>query len=342
MINTIVVVGDLHLQPKTNIPKHGQVLEFLSWLFNDSTLNTEDSVLLLLGDLVETMDDPAELLEIYIDYFLNKSKFSKIGIMKGNHDENMNSSFTSALRPLHNVQIIETITELTITGINCLFLPYYDHTKIGNSYPPMNEYYSSKEIIEKFGATTYDYTYHHVEDELTHYSKKFCDLSWIKSNNWLCGHIHTETITQGGRILGAPIFNSSSESDKIPYIAKIDTNTKKYELIKVPIYLSYHTINYPENIVKPDTKYSLWTVNNSLDKNETIKYYTKQATELGFTFYPLRINSRRVTKELIKETSTNTKESYTKIFDRYTKANKVSTAIIDICKPILVSKENEV
>jgi len=336
MINNVLVVGDLHAQKIK--PKYQQIIDFLNWLFIDSGYNTEDSILILLGDLVETMDDPSELLEVYIDLFINKSKFRSIVVMKGNHDENMNSSFTSALRPLHTVQVIENITELNIEGLNCLFLPYYDHTK--SNLPPMTEYYSSMEIIEKYNKN-YDYVFHHVEDELNHYSKKYCDLSWVKTNNWLCGHIHTENITQGGRILGAPIFNSSSESDKVPYIAQIDLSSKKYKLIEVPIYLSYHTINYPEKIYMPSTPYALWTINESLDKKETIKYYTDQATELGFTFYPRRINSKRITKELIKDTSDSNKETYIETFDRYAKINKVSDAIMDICKPILTKKENE-
>jgi len=335
MLKNIVVVGDLHLSKKS--PKHDQVVDFLFWLFN-SEFNNEENSILFLGDLVEALDSVSELLEVYINLFLNQSKFNHIYILEGNHDQNMDSNFTTAFRPLHNVTLIEKISELSIENINCLCLPYYDNVKTKSV--PMTEYYSSLEVTNKFNKQ-YDYAFHHVEDEQNHYSKKYCDLSWVKTNNWLCGHIHTENITKGGRILGAPIFNSSSEKDKTPYIAKIDISTKQYELIKVPIFLSYLEVDYPEKLSVPKTKYALWTVNNSLNKNETIKYYEKEAKELGIDFNVRRVNNKRIVKETLITGDKKVKESYTETFNRYAKDNKLDSTIHDICIDIISKKESK-
>jgi hypothetical protein len=335
MIKYILVVGDLHLN--RNSPKYDQVIDFLNWLFLESGYNNEETLLILLGDLVETLDDPSELLEIYIDLFINKSKFNKIKVLKGNHDENMNSSFTSALRPLHNVEVIEYYKEDIIEGVKCLFLPYYDHTKIKDI--PMYERYSDPNKYMKNyvdSNSNYDYVFHHVEDEQNHYSKKYCDLSWIKTDNWLCGHIHTENVTKGGRILGAPIFNSSTESGKTPYIARIDISTKKYELIKVPIYLEYYSVDYPTDLPEIKTKYAIWTVNESLNKKETIDYYSKQAKEKGYEFYSRRINSKRMEKKLVEGNKEDTnKKTDIELFEQYAKDNKIDNDIADICRTII-------
>ena len=332
----IITVGDLHLS--YHQPKGDQVKEFLRWLFLfESPYNTLENYLVLLGDLVEALDDPSELLEVYIDLFLNQSKFKHIFIMKGNHDENMSSAFTSALRPLKNVTIIESIQEMSLEGLEFLFLPHYDHTK--HKLPPMTEYYSSKEVQERFNKK-YDYVFHHVEDEQNHFSKKYCDLSWIKTSNWLCGHIHMENVTKGGRILGAPIFNSITEKNKTPYIASIDPNTKKYTLIEVPKFLSYYEVDYPNDIEKPKTKYGLWKVKESLNKEETLKYYTKQAEEKGFTFYPLAIFSKKAKRELVEgENKTEIRKSNEELFKQYQQDNKVEQEVADICLDIFRKKE---
>ena len=83
MIKDILVVGDIHLREKE--PYYSQAKDLLHNIFN-SKYNNSETVLLFLGDLVEKINATHELLEVYIDLFVNKSKFNKIKILKGNHD----------------------------------------------------------------------------------------------------------------------------------------------------------------------------------------------------------------------------------------------------------------
>lgn len=97
-----IVVGDIHL--KKSEPKFSQGKMFLDWLVSQS-FNNKENDLVLLGDLCD-VNSPPEMLEVFVDYFLNKFKFYKITILQGNHDCNLISSILSVFRPLPNVEVI--------------------------------------------------------------------------------------------------------------------------------------------------------------------------------------------------------------------------------------------
>jgi UDP-2,3-diacylglucosamine pyrophosphatase LpxH len=74
-----LVIGDLHLQERN--PKKEQTLRTLHWIEN-LIQNNNETILILLGDLVESINSVPELLEIYFDLFLNKYKFKEIWILR--------------------------------------------------------------------------------------------------------------------------------------------------------------------------------------------------------------------------------------------------------------------
>lgn len=335
MIKNSVVVGDLHLTYKK--PKYNQVIDFLDWLFS-SEYNSKENELILLGDLVEEINSPNELLEVYIDYFLNRSKFERIKILQGNHDCNIESTYLSAFRPIRNIQIVtQAETQEYEQGTKILFLPFYQHENINK--PPMLEYYSSI-LKDNIKEINFDFCLHHVEDETNHFSNNFCDLSWINKNcTFLCGHIHTENINKGGRYLGSPILNSKTESQKTPYIAVINHNTKKHTLIEVPKWLEYYEVTYPNDLTIPTTKYAIFTVYESLNKEEIIQYYTKQAQEKGFVFYHRRVFSKRIKKEDFQISESNIQDKSTlQYFEEYCKTNNVENTVQDLCKEVLLKR----
>jgi len=337
-MKNLLVVGDLHLQEKE--PKYSQTKDFLNWLFTNPEFNTKDNGLIFLGDLVETIDSPHELLELYVDYFLNKSKFSFIKILQGNHDANIASSLLSTFRPLPNVEVITFPSVQNIEGLTCLFLPYYYHEN--KHITSMRERYSNL-YTEKEYAGVFDYCFHHTEDETNHYpnSKNYSDLSKLKVNNYLCGHIHSENLSKKGRFLGSPIFNSITEKDKKPLIASIDISSKHYTLIKVPVWLKYYDVTYPDVLPKTDTPYSIFTVHDSLNKEETIKYYIKMALEQGFTFYSRKIFNKRNTELLVERNiDTSVKKSLLEHFQDYSTINKIDTKIVDVCLEVIKKKES--
>ena len=324
-MSDLITVGDIHLQ--NSVPKRYQGLDFLKWLFSQE-FNNKNNYLLLLGDLCE-VNSPYELFEVFMDYFLNKSKFKKIYIVQGNHDCVNLSTILALFRPLPNVEIITDVTSFKLENTNMIFLPYYNHE--GTSKIPMVERYSN---LESEFTENYSYGFGHIEDDTEHFSKKFCDTSKLKVSTWMNGHIHTSNIQNGGHYLGAPILNSSTESGKIPYIARINLESKDYELIEVPKFLEYYEVEYPNKLPKIDTKYGLFLVKNSIDKNTTIEEYSKQAKEMGFEFYARRIMNKKATVEI--EERKNNSSNLT--FDEFAKVSKLDDSVADICREIIKLK----
>jgi hypothetical protein len=330
----ILVIGDLHLQPKA--PKYQQVLEFINLIFDNKEYNNPDNTLVFLGDLVESLNSSPELLAILVDIFLNKSRFKLIKILQGNHDASILSSLLSLFKPFANIEIIVEPKVKIIEGKSCLFLPYYYHEAKG--IQPMIERYSNLYKEAEFSGE-FDYCFHHVEDETNHFSKKFCDLSKLKVVKFLAGHMHIETLSSGGRYLGAPILNSSTESGKTPYIALISSD--KCTLIKIEKTLEYDEINYPSDLPKKEdlkAKYVIWKVNDSLNKEETIKFYTEQAIARGYEFYYRRIDSKKIKENFLLDENKEKEISLTEHFQKYATINKVSEPIQDICLSVLKTR----
>ena len=331
--HNLIVVGDIHLQESQ--PKKNQCLDILNWIF-DSDFNNENNSLLFLGDLCE-INSPYELYEVYVDLFVNRSKFETIFIVEGNHECANQSTVLSLFRPLKNVEVITEWKAWKYYNCNLLFLPFYNHE--GTDKKSMIEEYSNlggkiatfngEEFSDKF-----DYGFGHIEDDTEHFSKKFCDTSKLKVKTWMNGHIHTANIQNGGHYLGACTLNSSTESGRTPYIAKINGETKEYELIKVPKFLEYYEVEYPNKLPKITTKYGLFLVKNSLDKNTTLEEYTKQAKELGFEFYARKIMNKK-SKVLEVDEIGNTEKL---TFDDFAKTVGLEDSISDICKEVIKLK----
>lgn len=329
MKNKIIVVGDLHLRDKK--PYFNQTIHILESIFNNEEYNNPDNILLLLGDLIEKINASYEIVQVYIDLFLNKSKFKIIKILKGNHDSALlkdsnnditQSTVLSVFTPFKNVEVIDSWGKETIDNIKVLYLPHYDHE--GTDKEPLETVYSrlGNEITEEF-----DYGFTHVEDETSHFGSKFCDLSKLKVKQYLNGHIHTQNITEGGRFLGSPGFNSSSEKDKAPYIAVIDTISKKYELVAVEKYIDYLEVIYPNEPPISKRPYPIYTIFDSLDKEESISFYSKKISP----FYCRKVFSKRG-KEAELITSSDYKEkNILDYFNDYSIANKLDKDISEIC-----------
>lgn len=335
MENKIIVVGDIHLRDKN--PYYDQAIEILNSIFDNREYNNEKNTLLFLGDLIEKINASFEIVQVYVDLFMNKSKFKMIKILKGNHDSALlkdsngvitHSTVLSVFTPFSNVEIIDSWKMEKVDNISLLYLPHYDHE--GTDKKPLTIVYS--ELYKELEDKSFDYGFTHVEDETNHFSSKYCDLSKLKVKQYLNGHIHTENVTKGGRFLGSPGFNSYSEKDKTPYIAIIDTNTKDYELIEMPKNIEYIEVNYPDNIPeKKSSKFEVFTVFESIDKQETLNFYSKQRSP----FYCRKVYSKK-TKAVELITDSEYKEkSILEHFNSYKEANKVKDSIADICRNIL-------
>lgn len=324
-----IVVGDLHLQRAE--PKHSQTIMFLDWLFSQS-FNCKDNCLTLLGDLCNIGAEP-ELLGIYVDYFENKSKFSSIEILQGNHDCNLVSTILSVFAPLKNVRVITQPETTEQGGISFLYLPFYNHE--GKNIKSMKDRYSSLHTEKDFGGT-FDYGFGHIEDDTNHFSNSYPDTSKLRVKQWLNGHIHTENVTKKGHYLGSPILDSVTESGKKPLIAVIDIDKNELSYVEVPKFLEYYSVKYPEDLPEVTTPLALFYVEDSIDKEETKKFYSEQSRKKGFEFYARRIVKKKAKKDLEdigeKDYEEKTPMEY---FDDYAEEYKVEDAVADICREII-------
>ena len=329
----LVVAGDIHLCDKH--PKYDNAIDTLNFIFNDKNLNNENNEILFLGDLVE-INSSFECFEVFVDFFVNKSKFSKIFLLQGNHDAINQSTVLSLFKPLKNVEVIQEWKIIDFYNTKILALPFYNHEGVA-SKKSMVETYSHLYENEEIKDVEFDYCCGHLEDETNHFSKKFCDLSQLKVKHFLHGHIHTCNLQNGGRYLGSACMNSSTEHGNTKYLAIIDGETKEYELIEVPKYLEYYTVEYPNKLEKPKTKYAIFTVKNVLDKNVALEEYSKQAKEMGFEFYTNKVLKQRVTEVEIDDVEKSEKPT----FQRFAKSAGLSNEIFDICNEVIRLKSEE-
>ena len=333
MNHKLVVCGDIHLQSKH--PKYDNAIDTLNWIFNNEELNNKNNDLVMLGDIAE-INSPFKIYSVYVDLFTNKSRFNKIRIIQGNHDLMNIDSILDLFSPLKNVEVITDWKIIDFYNTKILALPYYNHESTERK--SMKEVYSHLYENEEIKDVEFDYCMGHIEDETNHFSSKnFCDLSQLKVKHFLHGHIHTCNLHKGGRYLGSACANSSTESGDIKYLAIIDGETKEYELKEIPKFMEYYTVEYPNKLEKPKTKYAIFTVKNVLDKNMALEEYSKQAKEMGFEFYTNKVLKRRVTEVEIDDVEKSEKPT----FQKFAKTVGLSNEVFDICNEVIRLKSEE-
>lgn len=331
MNHKLVVVGDIHLQ--SSEPKRSNAIDTLNWIF-EQDFNDEKNELLLLGDLAE-IGSPYEIYSVYVDLFANRSKFHKIRIIQGNHDSVNLSSILSLFSPLPNVEVIQDWRIIDFYNCKILTLPFYNHEGVANKQP-MTEVYSNLYKNEELMNLEIDYCCGHLESDRCHFSKKYCDLSKLTNvKHFLHGHIHNCDIDKG--YLGSACANSVAERNIDKKIAIIDGETKECEFVTLPKYLEYYTVEYPNKLEKPKTRYAIFTVKNVLDKNIALEEYSKQAKEMGFEFYTNKVLKQRITEVEIDD---DLEKSEKPTFEKFAKTVGLSNEIFDICTEIIRLKED--
>ena len=325
--HNLVVIGDMHLQ--NSEPKKSNCLDTLTWIIDNDELNNENNSALFLGDLCE-INSPYELYSVFVDCFVNRSKFAKIYVVQGNHDTLNLSSILSLFKPLKNVEVITEWQLLKFYNCNLLLLPFYNHESTDRK--SMIEEYSHLYENEKIKNTEIDYCCGHLEDDSSHFSKRFVDLSKLNVKHFLHGHIHTCNLDKGGRFLGSACMNSSTESGTDKYIAVINGESKEYELVKLPKFMDYYEVSYPNPLPKIPTKFGIFLVRDALDKNTAIEEYSKQAEKLGYTFYARKVLTKKSKNLELDEIEQSTDKP---TFEQFAKSVGLSDSVSDICKQVI-------
>ena len=140
----LVVCGDIHLQ--SHEPKRSNAIDTLNWIF-EQDFNNENNSILFLGDLCE-VNANFECFEVFVDFFVNKSKFEQIYLLTGNHDLGNLDNVLSLFRPLKNVKVITDWEVIDFYNTKILALPYYNHesTERKSMVEVYSHLYENKEI----------------------------------------------------------------------------------------------------------------------------------------------------------------------------------------------------
>lgn len=318
-----LVIGDLH--HRGDEPKCYQVPKFFTWLLKQDYFK-EHKYIILAGDLVESVFIEHGFLSYFVDLFLNELNDKIIYIVEGNHDKTLDTNIIDIFRPFKNVIVIDSAKAEQLENTSFLFLPHYDHE--GTDLEPMEIAYPKLKI-----DTEIDFGIAHITDHTQPGNKKV-DTSKLSVKQWLNGHIHTPDIQKGGNYLGSPVLNSLTESGKTPLIASIDLMTKKFSLIEVPKFLEYFCVTYPDPLPeKIGVEFGIFTIKESLDKQETVKYYENQAKDKPYKFYIRRIESKKTLVQVEKSNGKSENgKSPKEYLDSFISSQKVKDKIADILK----------
>lgn len=240
-------IGDLHLKNKEPFLKSTK--EFLNWL-NENYANEE---LILLGDIFDSSAPIWPIYKIFKEFLLKRKNITHI--LEGNHDLSKNKgSALSAFQLIDNVFIYEDETSTIIDNMNCLMLPFkYDY-----------------KIYQELEGN-FDFIFTHLMPQETQFADEGVSFPKLKGT-FLHGHHHIQSnfydiYNNIHYILGIPISTRHLE-DQNHRILKIENN--KIEIIKVPIYFQYETINYGE---EPKNKNNILNIINAPNKKLVYEKY---------------------------------------------------------------------
>ena len=333
----MIVLGDIHHTSKEDSSaKYNQVKDFMDW-FEKSEYNIKDSVLLFEGDLSDKSIPHSSVNDDIHDFTESRCIANKKVILTGNHEMSLSKGyFFNYLNGHKGITIVDKPTSMKFDNINCLLLPHYDYLQ-SDIKVPMYEYYNN--LPEELSKQEYDFTFGHIMDETKSFGKVklYTDLSYIKTGVRLFGHDHTCDAINGGNYLGAVTLNSSNEKGRTPYIAVIDTITKEYKLVEIPKWLDYDEVDYPSDLPKPIAKYTVYTVKSSINKKETIEYYSKQAKERYNTeFYYNDIEKRKDMNSDVVERKELEQENLIDYFDEMVHEKNIVPEVSSLVKEQLL------
>jgi len=251
----MICCSDLHLKNKEPFLKSTK--QFLNWL-NDNYCNEE---LILLGDIFDNSTPVWSVYKIFKEFLLKRKNITHI--LEGNHDLSKNKgSALSAFQLIDNVFVYEDATSVIIDNMNCLMLPFkYD--------------YKTYQDLEG----NFDFIFTHLMPQETQFADEGVSFPNLKGC-FFHGHHHLQSsfidnYNNQHHIVGIPVSTRHLE-DQNHKIFKI--NNKQIEIIKVPIYFQYETINYGE---EPSNKNNILNIINVPNKKlvyEKYKdYYIREA-----------------------------------------------------------------
>jgi DNA repair exonuclease SbcCD nuclease subunit len=231
----IIAAGDLHIRerrPENRIDSDYVLTQFdkIRWVLEFARKN--DAILLLPGDIFDSPTQSNLMLQICIRMFFDYSQVS-VGAVYGQHDmryhssnyENTALAVLAAAKVLFDMETPQWFENTTVIVYGCSF---------GQEIPKIttkgfNILLIHKMIIDsdKLWAGQEDFEY--AQNFLR--KNKF-DLI-ISGDNHQCFDAHVD-----GKHLfncGSLMRNTTAQLNHIPRVVLFDTNTKKYEIVPIPV-----------------------------------------------------------------------------------------------------------
>ncbi len=272
----IVAYGDLHIG--SDRPWSYKVSKDIVTHIITSELNNESNDLILTGDVTDKNTVDGSVTDLLHELFENL-KYKNTYICLGNHEGRIkhgklsttydfveNASYQTKLKS--HISIVKKMTEININGINTLFLPhiYYTENSSIKDYEKL-----AKEVADK----KYDLVIGHITDSRLDFpSTEKVDISPIKAEQFIMGHIHSGAYADLG-YLGSMIPNSVSENDFPRYEVTISKNGSKVEKNSIPLpkFLEYLEVAYPNPLFRTKAKTVVWTFINCADEEMARTHY---------------------------------------------------------------------
>lgn len=344
------VIGDIHFSSekawKTKVGK-----SFINYMSKEVTpqVDKNDSCL-LLGDILDKMVNPGSVYDLLSSFYSSfLAKFKNVYIIPGNHDYGIYSSSGkeeltfSSLAQQPNVTIISKPYEvLDIEGNKCVFLPHLPNIGSPERWYP-TYYEQNKEQLSQINA---DYGFGHLSLATEHLDKRALSIKKdiVPAKRMIFGHIHTKIDPE---YAGSVYANKINETDERTLL-KINLSTKEETLLKIPNFVEYEHIIYPNSIKPVDRSphtIVVYEVEGNISENEAKeKYKNENILRVVSPLYSLkRDNKKEFNDELLKSEDFVVKDYLKAYQDMKTENNiRVDEGVNNLVESVLKPKRKRV
>lgn len=256
----IAILGDLHFRSdKEYFIEIGE--NIIKW-FSNWKYNSPENELILAGDLVEQAT-PGGITISFLERFTNASKFKKIHICVGNHDDKKINGIQQLayefLNNKPNIIIYKTSKETTIQNKKVLILPYF--SGLNDLGLTMKEYYSSIPFNRAF-SNDYDLIVGHFSgDDVFFKEAPDCIQNLDNLKGRVClGHIHTREVNPD-RYIGSVYAGKKTEND-YTRAAWILDDQGSWSEDPLPVFNEFISITYPNELPSSKAMTPVYTILN--------------------------------------------------------------------------------
>ena len=248
----IIFLGDVHFKQKQ--PYYNSVCQLLEYLLKEYP----NSILVQTGDFFDTSNPHSELIvDKAIQYLL---QFKEVHIISGNHElSNRTGNPLYLLNRIDKLNVYLEPKEVLIEDEIFLMLPYLYNLK------------QMKELYETYDCTngTIDYVVSHVAYPNTNFGNADeINISHIKANKFIYGHIHKPQAYDNHIIIGVPVTTRYGEHEWVKQIGVLQDDV--FELREIPSFINFENLEFNE---EPNSDTSILNVYNAPSVKAVIQRY---------------------------------------------------------------------